>query len=86
MDYLCSLTYWIVGFFFLVSSGFVKISAIELICRKYFQLRKIANRTKGNTFFDIRKRIPDPHYTRLKLLADMSYSCHHRSTAVILLF
>ncbi len=52
---------------------------------KYFQLRKIANRTKRSTFFDIQKRIPDPGYTRLKFLADMSYACHHRSTAVILL-
>jgi hypothetical protein len=85
-DYLRSLTYWIVGNFFQVSFGFVIISAIETICRKYFQLRKIANRTKHNTFFDIRKRIPDPHYTRLKFLADMIYTCHHRSTAVILLF
>jgi hypothetical protein len=53
---------------------------------KYFQLRKIANRTKCNAFFDIQNRIPDPRYTRLKFLADMSYACHHRSTAVILLF
>ncbi len=53
---------------------------------KYFQLRKIANRTKRNNFFDIQKRIPDPHYTKLKFLADMSYTCHDRSTAVILLF
>jgi hypothetical protein len=53
---------------------------------KYFQFRKIANRTKLNTFFDIQKPIPDPCYTRLKFLANMSYACHHRSTAVTLLF
>jgi hypothetical protein len=69
--------------FFLVSFGFVIISAIEIICRKYFQLRKIANRTKCNSFFDIRKRIPNPRYTRLKFLADMSYTYYRRSTAVI---
>ncbi len=53
---------------------------------KYLQLRKIANRTKCNTSSDIRKRIPDPRYTRLKFLADMSNACNHGSTAVILLF
>ncbi len=53
---------------------------------KYFQLRKIANRTKRNTFLDLQKCIPDPRYTRLKFLADMSYICYYRNTAVILLF
>ncbi len=72
--------------FFQVSFGFVIISAIEIICSKYFQLRKIANRTKCNTFFGIRKCIPNPRYTRLKFLANMSYGCYHRSTTVILLF
>jgi hypothetical protein len=84
-DYLRSLTYWIVGIFFPVSFGFVINSGIGIIRRKYFHLRKIANRTKCNSFFDIQKRIPDPRYTRLKFLADMSYACQHRSTAVILL-
>ncbi len=84
-DYLRSLTYWIVRTFFPVSFGFVIISAIEIIRRKYFQLRKIANRKKRNSFFDIQERIPDPCYTRLNFLADMNYACHHRSTAVILL-
>ena len=70
-DYLRSLTYWIVRNVFQVSFGFVIISTIEIICRKYFQLRKIANRTKRNTFFDIWKHIPNPHYTRLKFLADI---------------
>ncbi len=50
-----------------------------------FQPRKIANRTKHNTFFEILKHIPDPYYTRFKFLVDMSYACHHKSTAVILL-
>jgi hypothetical protein len=59
-DYLRSLTYWIVGTFFPVSFGFVINFAIEIICRKKFQLRKVANRTKCNSFFDIQKRIPDP--------------------------
>ncbi len=53
---------------------------------KYLQIKKIANRTKCNTFFEIRKCIPDPHYTRIKFLADMSYTCHHKSKALILLF
>ncbi len=75
MNYLRSLTYWIVGNFIQVSFGFVIILAIEIIRRKYFQLRKIANRTKRITFFDVQKRIPDPRYTRLKFLADMSYTC-----------
>ncbi len=57
MDYLHSLTYWNVGFFFQVSFGFVIISTIEKIHRKYFQLRNIANRTKRNTFFDIRSDV-----------------------------
>jgi hypothetical protein len=56
-DNLCSLTYWIVGNFFQVSFGFVKISTIEIILRKYFLLRKIANRTKRNTFFDIQSYV-----------------------------
>ncbi len=56
-DYLRSLTYRVVGFFFQVSFGFVIISTIEMIRRKYFQLRKIANRTKCNTFFDIRSDV-----------------------------
>ncbi len=53
---------------------------------KYFQLRKIVNRRKSNTLYDIGKRIADPRYTRSKFLADMSYTYYHRSTAVILLF
>ncbi len=57
MDYQCSLTYWIGGNLFQVSFGFVIISRIEIICRKNFQLRKIANRTKCNTFFDIRSDV-----------------------------
>ncbi len=56
-DYLRSLTYWIVGIFFQVSFGFVIISRIQIICRKYFQLRNIANRTKCNTFFDIQSDV-----------------------------
>ncbi len=52
-----SLTYWIVGNFFQVLFGFVIISTIEIICMKYFQLRKIANRTKCNTFFDIQSDV-----------------------------
>ncbi len=56
-DYLRSLTYRIVGNFFQVSFGFVIISRIEIIRRKYFQLRKIAIRTKRNTFFEIRSDV-----------------------------
>ncbi len=33
------------------------ISTIGIICRKYFQLRNFANRTKRNTFFDIRSDV-----------------------------
>ncbi len=45
-DNLHSLTYWIVGNFFQVSFGFVKISTIEIIRRKYFQLRKNCQQDK----------------------------------------
>jgi hypothetical protein len=54
--------------------------------RNIFNLEKLPTGQNRNTFFDIGKCIPDPRYTRLKFLANMSYSCHHRSTAVILLF
>jgi hypothetical protein len=56
-DYLCSLTYWIVGIFFQHLFGFVIISTIEIIHMKYFHLRKIADRTKRNIFFDIRSYV-----------------------------
>jgi hypothetical protein len=41
------LTYWIVEKKFQVSFGFMNISTIEIISRKYFQLGKIANRTNA---------------------------------------